>query len=53
LGRPLRIAVDPHANADDTWERVLAAMTGTLQNEVAKACGADEARLNESWALLH
>jgi F0F1-type ATP synthase membrane subunit b/b' len=28
-------------------------MTGTLQSEVAKACAADEAHLNEGWALLH
>jgi hypothetical protein len=27
---PLRIATDPHTNADDAWARVLAAMTGTL-----------------------
>jgi hypothetical protein len=43
-GRPLRIAVDPHTNADDAWARVLAAMTGTLQSEVAKARAADKAR---------
>jgi vacuolar-type H+-ATPase subunit H len=49
----LRIAADPHTNADDVWARVLAAMTGTLQSEVAKARAADEARLNEGWALLH
>jgi hypothetical protein len=49
----LRIAADPHTNADDAWARVLAAMTGTLQSEVAKARAADEARLNEDWALLH
>jgi hypothetical protein len=53
LGRPLRIAADPHTNADDAWARVLAALTGTLQSEVAKARAADEARLNEGWALLH
>jgi F0F1-type ATP synthase membrane subunit b/b' len=52
-GRPLRIATDPHTNADDAWARVLAAMTGTLQSEVAKARAADEACLNEGWALLH
>jgi F0F1-type ATP synthase membrane subunit b/b' len=28
-------------------------MTGTFQSEVAKACAADEVRLNEGWALLH
>jgi hypothetical protein len=53
LGRPLRIAADPHANADDAWARVLAAMTGTLQSEVAKARTADKACLKEGWALLH
>jgi hypothetical protein len=53
LGRPLRITADPHANADDAWARVLAAMTGTLQSEVTKARAADESRLNEGWALLH
>jgi hypothetical protein len=49
----LRIAVDPHTNADDAWARVLAAMIGTLQSEVAKERAADKARLNEGWALLH
>jgi F0F1-type ATP synthase membrane subunit b/b' len=49
----LRITADPHTNTDDTWARVLAAMTGTLQSEVAKARAADEAHLNEGWALLH
>jgi hypothetical protein len=43
-GRPLRIAVDPHTNPDDAWARVLVAMTGTLQSEVAKARAADKAR---------
>jgi hypothetical protein len=47
-GRPLRIAADPHTNTDDVWARVLAAMS-----EIAKACAADEAHLNEGWALLH
>jgi flagellar biosynthesis/type III secretory pathway protein FliH len=28
-------------------------MTGTFRSEVAKARAADEARLNEGWALLH
>jgi F0F1-type ATP synthase membrane subunit b/b' len=32
---------------------VLAAMTGALRSGVAKACAADEARLNEGWTLLH
>jgi hypothetical protein len=53
LGRPLRIAADPHANADDAWARVVATMTGTFQIEVAKARAADEERLDEGWALLH
>jgi hypothetical protein len=52
-GRPLRIAADPHANTNDVCARVLVAMTGTLQSEVAKARAADEARLNKGWALLH
>jgi hypothetical protein len=52
-GRPLRITVDPHTNTDDAWVRLLAAMTGTLQSEVAKARAADEVRLNEGWVLLH
>jgi hypothetical protein len=47
LGRPLRIAADPHADADDAWAGVLAAMTGALQSGVAKARATDEARLNE------
>jgi F0F1-type ATP synthase membrane subunit b/b' len=53
LGRPLRIAADPHTNADDVWAGVLAAMTGTFRSEVAKARAADEACLDEGWALLH
>jgi hypothetical protein len=51
MGRPARIAAEPHA--DDAWSGVLAAMTGALQSEVAKARTADEARLNEGWVLLH
>jgi hypothetical protein len=51
LGRPARIAAEPHA--DDAWLGVLAAMIGALQNEVAKARAADEARINEGWVLLH
>jgi cell division septum initiation protein DivIVA len=51
LGRPARIAAEPHA--DDAWSGVLAAMTSALQNEVAKARAADEARFNEGWVLLH
>jgi hypothetical protein len=53
LGRPLRIAVEPHANADDAWTEVLMAMTGALRSGVTKARAADEARLNEGWVLLH
>jgi cell division septum initiation protein DivIVA len=53
LGRPLRIAADPHASADDAWAGALKAMTGAFWSKVAKACAADEARLNEGWALLH
>jgi hypothetical protein len=51
LGRPARIATEPHA--DDAWSGVLAAMTGALRNEVAKVRAADEARINEGWVLLH
>jgi hypothetical protein len=43
--------VEPHA--DNAWLGVLAAMTGALRSEVAKARAADEARLNEGWVLLH
>jgi F0F1-type ATP synthase membrane subunit b/b' len=53
LGRPPRITVEPHADADDAWTGVLAAMTGALRSGVTKACAADEARLNEGWPLLH
>jgi vacuolar-type H+-ATPase subunit H len=49
----LRIAADPHIDADDMWARVLDAITGTFQNEVAKARAADQARLDNGWALLH
>jgi cell division septum initiation protein DivIVA len=49
----LRISADPHTNADDAWAGVLVAMTSTFQSKVAKACAADEARLNEGWAILH
>jgi hypothetical protein len=52
LGRPARIAAEPHADADDAWSGVLAAMTGALRSGVAKARAADEARLNEGWVLL-
>jgi F0F1-type ATP synthase membrane subunit b/b' len=51
LGRPTRIAAEPHA--DDAWSGVLAAMTGAFRSEVAKARAADEARLNEGWVLLY
>jgi F0F1-type ATP synthase membrane subunit b/b' len=53
LGRPPRIAVEPHVDADNAWTRVLAAMNGVLRSGVAKARAADEARLNKGWALLH
>jgi hypothetical protein len=51
LGMPARITAEPHT--DDAWSGVLAAMTGALRNEVAKARVADEARINEGWVLLH
>jgi hypothetical protein len=51
--RPLRITVDPHTDADDVWARVCDAMADTFQNEVARARAADQARLNDGWALLH
>jgi F0F1-type ATP synthase membrane subunit b/b' len=47
----VRIAVKPHA--EDPWAGVLVAMTGSLQNEVAKARAADEACIDEGWVLLH
>jgi hypothetical protein len=53
MGRPLRITAEPHADADDAWMGVLAAMTGAIRSGVAKARAADEARLNKGWALLH
>jgi hypothetical protein len=51
LGRPTRIATEPHAT--DPWARVLAAVTGALRDEVVKARTAEEARIDEGWALLH
>jgi hypothetical protein len=51
LGRPVRIAAEPHAA--DPWARVLAAMTGALHDEVVRACAAEEACIDEGWALLH
>jgi hypothetical protein len=51
LGRPARIATEPHIA--DPWERVLAAATGALHDEVARARSAEEARIDEGWALLH
>jgi hypothetical protein len=50
LGRPTRIAAEPHT--DDAWSGVRAAMTGALQNVVAKVRAADKARINEGWVLL-
>jgi hypothetical protein len=41
----VRIVVEPHAN--DPWAGVLAAMTGALLNEVAKAHTTSEARIDE------
>jgi hypothetical protein len=52
-GRPLRIAADPHTDADDVWARVRDAMADTFQNEVARARATDQARLDDGWALLH
>jgi hypothetical protein len=51
MEKPTRITAEPHAN--DPWAVVLAAMTGALQNEVAKARATDEARIDEGWVLLH
>jgi hypothetical protein len=53
LGRPLRITMDPHTNADEAWARVREAMVDTFQNEVTRARAVDQARLDEGWALLH
>jgi hypothetical protein len=52
LGRPTRIAAEPHADADDAWSGVLAAMTGALRSGVAKVRATNEACLNEGWVLL-
>jgi hypothetical protein len=52
-GWPLRIVVDPHTDADDMWARVRDAMADTFQNEVARARAAEQARLDDGWALLH
>jgi hypothetical protein len=51
LGRPARIAAEPHAA--NPWARVLAAATSALREEVARARSAEEARIEEGWALLH
>jgi hypothetical protein len=32
---------------------VLAVVTGALRDEVVRACTAEEARIDEGWALLH
>jgi hypothetical protein len=53
LGRPLRIAVDPHTNVDEAWARAGEAMIATLQDEVTRARAAERAGLDEGWALLH
>jgi hypothetical protein len=52
-GRPLRIAAHPHTDTDDVWARVRDAMADTFQNEVARARAAEQARLDNGWALLH
>jgi cell division septum initiation protein DivIVA len=49
----LRIATDPHTDTDDMWARVRDAMADTFQNEVARARAAEQARLDNGWALLH
>jgi hypothetical protein len=51
LGRPVRIAAEPHVV--DPWAGVLTAMTGALRDKVVKARTAEEARIDEGWALLH
>jgi hypothetical protein len=51
MGRPTRIAAEPHTA--DPWARVLAAMTGALRDKVIRARAAEEARIDEGWALLH
>jgi F0F1-type ATP synthase membrane subunit b/b' len=51
LGRPARIAAEPHAA--DPWVRVLATVTVALRDEVVRAHTAEEVRINEGWALLH
>jgi hypothetical protein len=47
----VRIAAEPHA--DDPWERVIAAAIGATRDELARARTAEQARINEGWALLH
>jgi F0F1-type ATP synthase membrane subunit b/b' len=49
----LRISAHPHADTDDVWVRVRDAMADTFQNEVARARAAEQARLDNGWALLH
>jgi F0F1-type ATP synthase membrane subunit b/b' len=51
LGRLARIAAEPHAA--DPWAGVLTAMTGALRAEVVRVRTAEEARIDEGWALLH
>jgi hypothetical protein len=51
MGRPARIAAEPHTA--DPWARVLTAVTGALRDEVVRARTAEEARIDEGWALLH
>jgi hypothetical protein len=51
LGRPAGIAAEPHAAGP--WAGVLAAMIGALRDEVVRARTAEEARIDDGWALLH
>jgi hypothetical protein len=50
---PLSEISDPHTDTDDVWARVRDAMADTFQNEVARECAAEQARLDNGWALLH
>jgi hypothetical protein len=49
----LRISAHPHTDTDDVWARVRDAMADTFQNEVARARAAEQACLDNGWALLH
>jgi beta-glucosidase-like glycosyl hydrolase len=51
LGRPVRIAAEPHAN--DPWAGVLEAVSNAFRGEVARARAISQASLDEGWVRLH